>query len=288
MTKTDWKHAMRAGISLIKEQYQIIGGPMTVRRVFYLFVSAVLIKNNHSQYKYLSNKLARAREQGRVPWKWIYDGVRSVLELEVFEPEDMQLPDPEWYMSDPTSEQDNYVEVWVEKAGNIPILSPVCKKYFVRLVSTGGRTSVTYKHLGANRFRQHAKDIPGTILYVSDLDADGEHFPIETQEYLEAKEGISIDVKKIILTYDQVKKYDLPILANDYHKSMDKGFVRDFVNEYGAIQVEIDALSVGVMRQTLEAELSQLLSLDVIEEVRGRSVEAAEAKLNQLVAEYEV
>lgn len=288
MTKTDWKLAMQKGISLIKEQYQIIGGPMTVRRVFYLFVSAVLIKNNHSQYQYLSNKLARAREQGRVPWKWIYDGVRSVLELEVFEPEDMQLPNPEWYMSDPTSEQDNYVEVWVEKAGNIPILSPVCKKYFVRLVSTGGRTSVTYKHLGANRFRQYAKDIPGTILYVSDLDADGEHFPIETQEYLEAKEGISIDVKKIVLTYDQVKKYDLPILANDYHKSMDKGFVRDFVNEYGAIQVEIDALSVGVMRQTLEAELSQLLSLDVIEEVRGRSVEAAEAKLNQLVADFEV
>lgn len=288
MTKTDWKHAMREGISLIKEQYQIIGGPMTVRRVFYLFVSAVLIKNNHSQYQYLSNKLARAREQGRVPWEWIYDGVRSVLGLEVFEPEDMQLPNPEWFMSDPTPEQDNYVEVWVEKAGNIPILSPVCKNYFVRLVSTGGRTSVTYKHLGANRFRRYAKDKPGTILYVSDLDADGEHFPIETQEYLEAKEGISIDVKKIVLTYDQVKKYDLPILANDYHKSMDKGFVRDFVNEYGAIQVEIDALSVGVMRQTLEAELSQLLSLDVIEEVRGRSVEAAEAKLNQLVADFEV
>ena len=279
---------MREGISLIKEQYQIIGGPMTVRRVFYLFVSAVLIKNNHSQYQYLSNKLARAREQGRVPWEWIYDGVRSVLGLEVFEPEDMQLPNPEWFMSDPTPEQDNYVEVWVEKAGNIPILSPVCKNYFVRLVSTGGRTSVTYKHLGANRFRRYAKDKPGTILYVSDLDADGEHFPIETQEYLEAKEGISIDVKKIVLTYDQVKKYDLPILANDYHKSMDKGFVRDFVNEYGAIQVEIDALSVGVMRQTLEAELSQLLSLDVIEEVRGRSVEAAEAKLNQLVADFEV
>lgn len=288
MTKTDWKLAMQKGISLIKEQYQIIGGPMTVRRVFYLFVSAVLIKNNHSQYQYLSNKLARAREQGRVPWKWIYDGVRSVLELEVFEPEDMQLPDPEWYMSDPTSEQDNYVEVWVEKAGNIPILSPVCKNYFVRLVSTGGRTSVTYKHLGANRFRQYAKDKPGTILYVSDLDADGEHFPIETKEYLEDKEGISIDVKKIILTYDQVKKYDLPILANDYHKSMDKGFVRDFVNEYGSIQVEIDALPVEVMRQTLEAELFKLLSLNVIGNVRLLSIKAAEERLAQLVAEYEV
>ena len=288
MTKTDWKHVMREGIPLIEEQFQIIGGPMTVRRVFYIFVATMLIKNNHSQYQYLSNKLARARESGLVPWKWIYDGVRSLIGLEVFEPEDMQLPNPEWFMSDPTFEQDNYVEVWVEKAGNIPILQPICEKYFARLVSTGGRTSVTYKHSGANRFRQYAKDKLGTILYVSDLDADGEHFPIETKEYLENKEGISINVKKIILTYDQVKEYNLPILENDYRKSMDKGFVQDFVSEYGSIQVEIDALSVDAMRQTLESELSQLLSLDVIEDVRKRSVEAAEAKLAQLVADYEV
>ena len=287
MTKTDWKHAMREGIPLIKEQFQIIGGPMTLRRVFYIFVATMLIKNNHGQYKYLSDKLARARESGLVPWKWIYDGVRSVTGLGVLDPEDMVLPDPEWFMSDPTFEQDNYVEVWVEKAGNIPILSPICEKYFARLVNTGGRTSVTYKHLGAGRFRQYAKDKLGTILYVSDLDADGEHFPIETKEYLENKEGISINVKKIILTYEQVKEYNLPILENDYRKSMDKGFVQDFVNEYGSIQVEIDALSVDAMRQTLESELSQLLSLDVIEEVRKRSIEAAEVKLAQLVADFE-
>lgn len=288
MTKTDWKRAMREGIPLIKEQFQIIGGPMTVRRVFYIFVATMLIKNNHNQYKYLSDKLARAREKGLVPWEWVYDGVRSVLGLEVLEPEDMQLPNPEWFMSDPTSEQDNYVEVWVEKAGNIPILSPVCQNYFVRLVSTGGRTSVTYKHLAANRFRRYAKDKPGIILYVSDLDADGEHFPIETKEYLENKEGISIDVKKIILTYDQVKEYNLPILENDYRKSMDKGFVQDFVNEYGSIQVEIDALPVEVMRQILEAELFKLLSLNVIGNVRLLSIKAAEVKLAQLVADFEV
>lgn len=288
MIKTDWKYAMREGIPLIEEQYRIIGGPMTVRRVFYVFVSKELIKNNHSQYKYLSDKLARARESGVVPWKYIYDGVRSVTGLEVLDPEDMTLPDPDWFMSDPTLEQDNYVEVWVEKAGNIPILRPICEKYFVRLVSTGGRTSVTYKHSGANRFRKYAEERPGTILYVSDLDADGEHFPVETQEYLANKEGIAINVKKVILTYDQVKEHNLPILENDYHKSMDKGFVQDFVSEYGSIQVEIDALSVDAMRQTLESELSQLLSLDVIEDVRKRSVEAAETKLAQLVADFEV
>jgi len=260
---------------------------MTVRRVFYIFVSAELIKNNHGQYQQLSDKLARAREQGIVPWKYIYDSVRSVQELEVFEPEDMQLPNPEWYMSDPTPEQENYVEVWVEKAGNIPILSPICKKYFVRLVSTGGRNSVTYKHEGANRFRRYAEGKPGTIIYVSDLDAEGEHFPIETKEYLEDKEGVDVNVKKIILTYDQVQEHSLPILDNNYTKSMSKGFAQDFVNKYGSVQVEIDALPVDVMRQTLEAELSQLLSLDVIEEVRERSIEAARDRLSELMADYE-
>jgi hypothetical protein len=276
---------MSEGIPLIRQQYQIIGGPMTVRRVFYVFVSAELIKNNQNQYKKLSDKLARAREQGLVPWSYIHDGSRSMVPPDIFDPDDWEIPDPDWFMRDPTPEQENYVEVWVEKAGNIPILEPICKKYFVRLVSTGGRTSVTYKHEGAGRFR-HWNEKPGTILYVSDLDANGEHFPIETQEYFEYLEGVSVNVKKVVLTYDQVQKHSLPILSKDYEKSKNQGFVQDFLARYGNIQVEIDALSVGAMRQTLEAELSSLLSLKVIEEVREQSVEDAKDKLEEAVAEY--
>lgn len=285
MMQTDWKQAMLEGIPLITEQYQIIGGPMTVRRVFYIFVSAELIKNNHGQYQQLSDKLSRAREQGLVPWKHIYDGSRSMVMPDVYDPDDLQIPDPDWFMRDPTSEQENYVEVWVEKAGNIPILEPICKKYFVRLVSTGGRTSVTYKHDGAERFRDWDSK-PGTILYVSDLDADGEHFPIETQRYLERLEHVSVNVKKIILTYDQVQKHDLPILYKSYLTSKNKRFVQDFLAEFGTIQVEIDALSVDAMRYTLEAELSKLLSLDVIEDVREKSVEDAKEKLQEAIVEY--
>ena len=285
MAQTDWKQALRMGIPLIRQQYQIIGGPMTVRRIFYIFVSAELIKNNHGQYQQLSDKLARAREQGLVPWSHIHDGSRSMVTPDVFDPDDLQIPNPDWYMCDPTPEQENYVEVWVEKAGNIPILKPICKKYFVRLVSTGGRTSVTYKHDGAERFR-HWDEKPSTILYVSDLDADGEHFPVETQKYLSHVESVPITVKKIILTYDQVQEHSLPILFKDYKKSTNKGFVQDFLAEYGSIQVEIDALSVDAMRRTLEAELSHLLSLEVIEKVRERSIEDAREKLREAVAEY--
>jgi len=286
MAQTDWKRAMLEGIPRIEEQYRIIGGPMTVRRVFYIFVATELIKNNHGQYQQLSDKLSRAREQGLVPWSRIYDGSRSMVLPEIFDPDDWRIPEANWFMRDPTSEQENYVEVWVEKAGNIPILSPICKKYFVRLVSTGGRTSVTYKHDGAQRFLGWDSK-PGTILYVSDLDADGEHFPIETQRYLERLEHVSVNVKKIILTNDQVKKHNLPILFKDYKKSKNKRFVQDFLAEYGSVQVEIDALSVDAMRKVLEAELSNLLSLNVIEQVREQSIKDAREKLQKAIAEYE-
>jgi len=285
MVQTDWKQAMSEGIPLITEQYQIIDGPMTVRRVFYIFVSVELIKNNHGQYQQLSDKLSRAREQGLVPWKHIYDATRSMVMPDVYDPDDLQLPDPNWFMRDPTSKQENYVEVWVEKAGNIPILSPICKKYFVPLVSTGGRTSVTYKHDGAERFRSWDSK-PGTILYISDLDADGEHFPVETQEYLNRVESVDVDVKKVILTNDQVKEHNLPILYKDYKKSRNKKFVQDFLSKYGTVQVEIDALSVDAMRATLETELSNLLSLDVIEQVKEQSVEDAKEKLQEAIADY--
>jgi len=283
--RTDWKKAMLAGVPLIEEQYSIIGGPMTVRRIFYIFVSEGLIKNNHGQYQQLSDKLSRAREQGVVPWEYIYDGSRRMVLPDVYDPDDLQIPNPDWFMRDPTSEQENYVEVWVEKAGNIPILEPICKKYFVRLVSTGGRTSVTYKHQGANRFLGWGEKV-GTILYISDLDADGEHFPVETYEYLNDVEGVPVNVKKVILTYDQVKEQSLPVLLKDYKKSKNKRFVKDFLSKYGSIQVEIDALSVDVMRATLEAELSGLLSLGVIEDVREKSIEDAKEKLKEAIVEY--
>jgi len=286
MVQTDWKRALEMGVPLIEEQYRVIGGPMTLRRVFYVFVSAELIKNNRNQYKKLSDKLARAREEGQVPWSRIYDDSRSMVLPAIYDPDELEIPSPDWFMRDPTPEQENYVEVWVEKAGNIPILEPVCKKYFVRLVSTGGRTSVTYKHEGAGRFR-HWNEKPGTILYVSDLDANGEHFPIETKRYLKHLEHVSVNVKKVILTYDQVQKHDLPILFKDYKKSKNQGFVQDFLSEYGNIQVEIDALSVDAMRKTLETELSNLLSLGIIEEVREQSVDDAREKLQEAVAEYQ-
>jgi len=235
MAQTDWKQALRMGIPLIEEQFKIIGGPVTLRRIFYIFATAKLIKNNHGQYQQLSDMLARAREKGLVPWSRIHDESRSMVMPEIFDPDDFTIPSADWFMRDPTSQQENYVEVWVEKAGNIPILSPICKKYFVRLVSTAGRTSVTYKHDGANRFLGWDSK-PGTILYVSDLDADGEHFPIETQRYLERLEHVSVNVKKIILTNDQVKKHNLPILFKDYKKSKNKRFVQDFLVEYGSVQ----------------------------------------------------
>lgn len=285
MIQTDWKHAMREGIPLIEEQYQKIGGSVTLRRIFYIFVSAKLIKNNEGQYQQLSNKIARAREQGLVPWSHIHDSYRSTVMPDIFDPDDWRIPEPDWFMRDPTSKQENYVEVWVEKDGNIPILSPICKKFLVPLVNTAGRTSVTYKHEGAKRFRNWSEK-PGTILYVSDLDADGDHFPVETHEYLNHVEGVPVSVKKVILTYDQVQEHNLPILLNDYKKSMNKRFVQDFVAKYGSIQVEIDALSVDVMRNTLEVELSTLLSLDVIERVKEKSVEDAKEKLRDAIAEY--
>ena len=204
---------------------------------------------------------------------------------DVFDPDDWRIPEPDWFMRDSTSEQENYVEVWVEKDGNIPILSPICKKFFVPLVNTAGRTSVTYKHDGAERFRGW-NEKPGTILYVSDLDADGEHFPVETQKYLEHLEGVTVNVKKVILTYDQVQEHNLPILFKSYEKSKNKRFVQDFLAKHGSIQVEIDALSVDAMRQTLETELSSLLSLDVIEQVREKSIEDAREKLQEAIAEY--
>ncbi|MFQ5885061.1 MAG: hypothetical protein ACE5IO_08180, partial [Thermoplasmata archaeon] len=125
----DWNNeVIPKAIPIINEQCEKIGGPVTVRRIFYILLSMGLIDDK--KYGYLSDKLARTREKGALDWDTIHDESRGIYAI-MRNPAGCVLPDPDDYMLDPTPNIDTYTEVWVEKAGNVPILWPVCAKYCI-------------------------------------------------------------------------------------------------------------------------------------------------------------
>lgn len=190
------------------------------------------------------------------------------------EPKDAaeDMPRPEHYMRDPSDAQGKYMEIWVEKATNIPLLRHIVAKWYVPLIATAGNTSVTFKHEAAERFksRQHLDCV---VLYLSDLDADGQYFPVLLDEWFREVEGIDfVEVRQVLLKHEHIKRYNLPIQLRVYKKEHErKAYVQDFIKQHGRIQVEIDALPVDDLRSLVEQEMQGLLSQRVITKVRRQS-----------------
>ena len=283
MTRCDWNHVAHIGISIIKEQVQRLQGPITLRRIFYLFVSNGLIENKHSHYTRLSQISSRWRKEGLLDWRYITDETRETIDPPIYPVEYLRLPEPKDFMNDPTPEQDNYIEVWVEKAGNIPILRPICEKFFVRLINAGGNASDTFKHQVAHRLMKYENDMPCYILYISDMDPSGEHMPIHLNEWLRENYDIRVHVNKIILTGQQIEDFNLLKIAKDYSGTHKKQHVQDFLKKYGSIQVEIDAMDISDIQNITEEHLSSFISLDIIESVKQESIEQATIRLNELL-----
>lgn len=271
---TDWMRVMREGIPLICDEVDRIQAPITVRRIFYSLYSRLLLKNQEAQYKRLSVHLAKARKAGLLPWEYITDETRVEISPYLREPKDaaQDMPRPEHYMRDPSDAQGKYVEIWVEKATNIPLLRHIAAKWYVPLIATAGNTSVTFKHEAAERFksRQHLECV---VLYLSDLDADGQYFPVLLDEWFKEVEGIGfVEVRQVLLKHEHIKRYNLPVQPRVYKKEHErKAYVQDFIKQHGRIQVEIDALPVDDLRSLVEQEMQGLLSQRVITKVRRQS-----------------
>jgi hypothetical protein len=125
---TDWINEIVPRVKKILEYRRQQGVPTaTLRGIFYILVSEGLIENLPQQYKRLSEALVMARRREIIPYEWITDENRSIINIDdvYTRPQTiiqnalesiMELPDryaedylPRWH------NQPKYVECWVEK-----------------------------------------------------------------------------------------------------------------------------------------------------------------------------
>jgi len=101
--------------------------------------------------------------------------------------------------------QDYKLEVWVEKDALSRVISEALIPYGVLTAPSKGYSSYTYVKAGIDRFNKEngKKKI---ILHFSDHDRLDMTRDLQDRIW---RYGGNIEVKRIALTYDQVKKYDL-------------------------------------------------------------------------------
>lgn len=169
------------------------------------------------------------------------------------------------YRRDVWVDQPGYVEAWLEKDALSGIFEAVLRPYGVTLNVGRGYDGWDSIHNAAVRFG----DGDGVVvLYFGDFDPSGEDMVRSLAERL-AFFDCRPEIVKCALTMADVRQYNLP---PDFTKATDTRRAA-FVEKWGDVSVELDALPPDVLQAKLTAEVKSRLDLDALAAVKAQEAE---------------
>lgn len=248
----------------IVEEYLEQGLRLTLRQLYYQFVSRDLLANTDRNYKNLGNVISQGRLAGLIDWDAIEDRIRVPKRPPEYTNID-ELIDAAFdsYRLPRLVGQEAYCELWVEKDALAGVLQPLALKYHATLMVNRGYSSQSAMYEAAQRimhestFNQSDRSI---IFYLGDLDPSGEDMVRDIRDRL-IMFGVDIEVEKVALTIEQVRQYDPP--PNPAKLSDSRAAA--FVERYGLSSWEVDALPPPVLREIIIDAFEAVLDLQKID-----------------------
>lgn len=149
------------------------------------------------------------------------------------------------YRRNPWLDQDNYVEVWLEKDALSTVISRIATDiYGVPVAVNRGYGSFSFIREGAERIESNDKSLH--ILYFGDFDPSGEDMVRDLQNRIvKYSSGERMArVHKIALTKAQIKEYNIPEVPP---KEKDVR-TEAFVEKHGSKTAELDAIDPKVLQ----------------------------------------
>lgn len=267
-------------VNSIIQEYSDDGYIMTLRQLYYQLVSRDVIPNKQNEYAKISKLLKEGRMAGIVDWNAIEDRLRiPYIPYSNLNPAEAIDDAIYQYRLDRQEEQDNYIEVWVEKDALSGVLKRVTSKYHINLLVNRGYGSVTAIHDAYNRYQEQIiKGKKVLILYLGDHDPSGMDMIRDIRdrisEMLEMKGyDDKLIVKPIALTMEQIKKYNLPKNPAKLTDPRSKWYIE----EYGNSSWEVDALDPKTLNILLSKEIEKNIDLFLYnqildEEIRDKNI----------------
>jgi hypothetical protein len=183
------------------------------------------------------------------------------------------------YRRDIWQDQSAYLEVWLEKDALSGIFEEALGPYGVTLNVARGFDGWSSVKNAADRY-DNGEDV--TVLYFGDFDPSGEDMVRSLRERLADPDlpngGCEPEVIKSALTFEDIERYQLP---PDFTKGTDSRRAA-FVERYGDVAVELDALPSDVLRSRLISEVEARIDLEALAETRSAQ-EVEQARLDELL-----
>lgn len=285
MNKMDYTTIVKQ-VNKIFTQYEFA---LTLRQIYYRLLPS--IPNTKNSYNYLSKILVKARENGDVDERKIEDRTRSTIggddgynSLQEFV--DAMIDDfvnsPEKYFQRKMwKDQDNYVEIWVEKDALSIVISNIAQGLKVTTCPSRGYGSYSYLRSATRRILRYIGDGKKvTILHFTDHDPSGidmtrdlgkrmlkylcmeagdefdeKEYDVDPENYM--RDRFNFEVQRIALTYEMVKKYNLspnPTKMADPRSPL-------YVAQFGNKCWELDALEPKILEDLVKRSISHYIDI---------------------------
>ena len=246
----------------IIRQYQAEGYILTLRQLYYQFVSKDLIPNSERSYKNLGSVITKARMAGLISWTAIEDRNRGHNTF--YSQEDLMQPIrdlPGMIEYDRWARQDTYVEVWVEKEALGNVVGRACGKLWTPHMACKGYLSASEAWRAGRRFQEKLDEGKNcVVIHLGDHDPSGIDMTRDNQDRLDTfSEYVGgVDVRRIALNMDQVDEYAPPPNPAKVTDSRASGYIQRF----GRTSWELDALEPSVIEELITDEIEGLIDYD--------------------------
>ena len=248
--------------------YQAQGFTLTLRQLYYQFVSKDLIPNSDREYKKLGNVITDARLAGLVDWNSIEDRGRGKKGWLVEEDIDQILYElPHAYAADFWADQDRYIEVWVEKDALSSVVEKAARPYRVGYMACKGYLSASEAYSAGKRMeRARLEGKEPLVIHLGDHDPSGLDMTRDNGDRLRLLSYGSVEVQRIALNRDQIDQYDPPPNPTKFTDSR----AADYAAEHGNTSWELDALEPSVIVQLIKDTIKPHIDEDKWDEARER------------------
>lgn len=268
----------------IIQEYQAQGFRLTLRQLYYQFVSRGWIPNTQQQYKRLGGIVNDARMAGLIDWNAIEDRTRNLVASAHWSgPGEIVRACAEQFRVDRWADQKYRPEVWIEKEALVGVIAEICEDLDVPFFACKGYVSQSEQWRAGMRFDHYlGRDQDPVVLHFGDHDPSGRDMTRDNADRLSIFAQHRVEVRRLALNMNQIEEYNPPPNPAKVTDARFEGYAAEFGDE----SWELDALEPQVLVELIETEVRSLMDEEAWEE-SGQRQDAARERLAEVAEELD-
>lgn len=253
--------ALIVAANKIIAEYQDGGYSLTLRQLYYQFVSRGIVDNHIREYQKLGTTINDARLAGLVDWNAIIDRTRNLQGKSHWDSPSGVIDSAAYgYAIDLWDDQPYRVEVWVEKEALAGVIQRPARKLDVAYFSCRGYVSQSEMWRTGQRLNGYiAAGQKPVIIHLGDHDPSGIDMTRDIDDRLFTFCTEEVKVERIALNMDQVEEYSPPPNPAKLTDARADGYIK----RYGDQSWELDALEPRVMEDLIEETIRKYVDFDL-------------------------